>query len=483
MDLEQENPDTLTGFTDKSFDGLPSLAIIGRSNTGKSTLFNRFMNRRMAIVADERGVTRDVLSATAFLMGKPVLISDTGGVVEGAMGLDKAVTDKALQTAAATDLVLLVLDASGITREDEIVIEKLRPLSNKLLVAVNKCEGGKDTLCAANFYQYGFSELFFISASHGDGVTDLAKAITARLDFSRTKEIKEAVKPIRIALMGKPNTGKSTLLNTLTRSSASIVSDIAGTTRDSVSATFTFKGRAFTVIDTAGIRKKSRVTDNTEYYSVNRAVKTLDKCDVVILMIDAKEFLSEQDKKICALAFESGRAIIFALNKWDLSDGYLPPAATNSPRALQNKPLNQTREFKKAANNINIMFSKMAYAPILPLIAKDGTGVATLLREVIEVYSQLNRKLDTSVLNKALKDFTTAHPAPLGRGEHFALRYITQTSVNPVEFTIFATRADAVSDQYIAYLQNKIRTELGFDKIPVRVVIKASRTAWENRKK
>lgn len=481
MDFPTQNNDFETGYTEKSFEGVPTLAIVGRSNTGKSTLFNRFMNRRLAIVSDERGLTRDGMSATAFLVGHPVRLIDTGGFIEGAKGLDKAVIDKAFEAAVSADLVLLVIEASGVTREDEIVIEKLRPLFSKVIVAVNKCEGGKDAHFAANFYRYGFDALYFISATHGDGIGELAKAITARLDFSRLKELPATIAPIRIALVGKPNTGKSTLLNTLTKTSASLVSDIAGTTRDFVTADFVFKDQPFIVVDTAGIRKKARVSEDAEYYSVNRAVKTMNTCDVVILMIDAAQGLSEQDKKICALACECGRAIIFALNKWDLSEGYKNLSSTASQNFAKGKALNQTREFKKAAKNINIMFSKMAYAPIVPLIAKDGTGVATLMREVTEVYSQLTKKLDTSVLNRALKDFIAEHPAPLGNGAHFALRYITQTSTNPVEFTIFATRADAVSDQYKAYLQNKIRTELGFEKIPVKVILKASRTAWEKR--
>ena len=262
--------------------------------------------------------------------------------------------------------------------------------------------------------------------------------------------------------MGKPNTGKSTLANRLTHSDASIVSDYAGTTRDVVEGTFSYGGADFQVLDTAGIRRKTKVKENVEYYSVNRAIKTLDECDVVILMIDAQDGLDEQVKKLCALAHERGRGIVFALNKWDTQE-------------------KGRTAFRKAAENIRIMFGHMEYAPIVAISALEGKGIKDLLNTVLELYAQLTRKVETSVLNAALKDWLFQYPPPAAKTAHFKVRYMTQTGVNPVSFLIFATKPESVPQTYIAYLKNKIREDLGFNKIPVQLELKASRQKWEDR--
>ena len=269
--------------------------------------------------------------------------------------------------------------------------------------------------------------------------------------------------PIRIAIMGKPNTGKSTLSNRLTHSNNSIVSNYAGTTRDTVEGKFEYGGRKFQILDTAGIRRKAKVHENVEYYSVNRAIKTLDRCDVVFLMIDAMEGLAEQDKKICSLAFERGRGIIFVLNKWDLKEDQ------------SKKVIKDTKKW------INIMFGQMEFAPILTLSALEGTGIKDLLNEAISLYGQLNHKVPTTALNMALKDWLFKYPPPASKTAHFKIRYMTQKSVNPVSFLIFATRPEVVPETYVTYLKNRIREDLGFDKIPVQLEMKASRKKWEDR--
>ena len=265
--------------------------------------------------------------------------------------------------------------------------------------------------------------------------------------------------------MGKPNTGKSTLSNRLTHSENSIVCDYAGTTRDVVEGVFEYAGRNFKVLDTAGIRRKAKVHDDVEYYSVNRAIKTLDECDVVFLLIDAVEGLAEQDKKICSLAFEKGRGIIFVLNKWDLRD-----EQTN-------------KAVKEVRNWMNIMFAHMDFAPILPLSALNGSGVKDLLNTAIALYEQLTRKIETSALNNALQDWLDRYPPPASKTAHFKIRYMTQTSTNPVNFMIFATRPEVVPETYITYLKNRIREDLGFDQIPVQLEMKGSRQKWEQRGK
>lgn len=455
------------GIADKKYEGLPVIAIAGRPNVGKSTLFNRFMNRRLAIVDPTPGVTRDPVEGDAFLNGNPVHLVDTGGYKlqrdEGTKEaeLDALVVERSLSVIEKADLVLLLLEAGQITGEDEEFILKLRPYWDKVIAAVNKTEGGRKESEAWEFAKFGFNELIFISAAHGDNIGELTDALVSRLDFSKVKEI-ETEEPIRIAIMGKPNTGKSTLSNRLTHTEASIVSDYAGTTRDTVEGEFEYRQKKFIVLDTAGIRRKAKVNENVEYYSVNRAIKTLSRADIVFLLIDAEEGLTEQDKKICSLAFERGRGIIFVLNKWD-----------TQPQDKKN--------FRDRKEWINIMFGQMEFAPIAAVSALEGTGIKNLLDTALELYSQLTRKIETSALNAALKDWLFKYPPPASKTAHFKIRYMTQTQTNPVSFLIFATRPEVVPQTYITFLKNQIRKDLGFDKIPVQLELKASRQKWEER--
>ena len=464
---DENATEELKFFPDKSYINLPTVAIAGRPNVGKSTLFNRFMHKRLAIVDPTPGVTRDPVEGTAFIGGKPVHLVDTGGfkldrdLKSRESEMDELVVEKSLSVIKRADLILLLLEAGKITGEDEEFIHLLRPYWDKVVVAVNKCEGGFGENISWNYLQYGFNELLFISADHGDHITELAKAITSRLDFSDVKEgIEEPV--IKIAIVGKPNTGKSTLSNRLTNTQNSIVSDYAGTTRDVVEGSFTWGKRKFEVLDTAGIRRKAKVKQNVEYYSVNRAIKTLDECDIVFLMIDAEQGLADQDKKICSLAYERGRGIIFVLNKWDLKE--------------------QTKKvYKDTVDYIQYMFGQMQFAPILRLSALNGDGIKELMETTIRLYKQLTTKIETSALNKALDDWLFRYPPPASKAIHFKIRYMTQTGTNPVSFRIFATSPDNVPDSYVTYLKNRIREDLGFDQIPVMLEMKSSRKRWENR--
>lgn len=465
---DSNEEEELKFFRDKTYINLPLVVIAGRPNVGKSTLFNRFMRRRLAIVDPTPGVTRDPVEAVAFINDKPVHLMDTGGfkldrdigTMEAVM--DELVVEKTLSMLKKADVILLLMEAGKITGEDEEFIQILRPYWDKVIVAINKCEGGKGEEIAWNYLQYGFKELLFISADHGDHISDLAEKLTSRLDFSQVQEGTEEDIPIKIAIMGKPNTGKSTLSNRLTHTENSIVSDYAGTTRDVVEGEFTYAGRKFEVLDTAGIRRRAKVKENVEYYSVNRAIKTLDECDIVFLMIDSQYGLAEQDKKICSLAYERGRGIIFVLNKWDTQD-------------QSRKTLRATIDY------INTMFGQMNWAPILPLSALNGTGIKDLLNKTIEIYKQLTKKVETSAINRALDDWLFKYPPPATKAIHFKIRYMTQTSANPVSFRLFATSPDNVPESYVTYLKNRIREDLGFDQIPVQLEMKASRKRWENR--
>lgn len=441
---------------DKKYRNCPVVALVGRPNVGKSTLFNRLLRQRRAITDPTPGVTRDPVEADAFIARHPVRLIDTGGFKLEREILEDQVVAKTLDTLKEADLIVLVMEASDPTSEDEEFINFLRPYREKLLLAVNKTEGGRRESYAWNLLSYGFEDVHMISAEHGDRILELEDAIVERLDFSVVQEAEDLGAFIRIALLGKPNTGKSTLSNRLTASDASIVSDIPGTTRDVVEGSFMYRQRQFQVLDTAGIRRKSKVNENIEYYSVNRAIKSLDNADLVFLMIDAQEGLTDQDKKIAGLAHEKGRGIIFVLNKWDTM-----PEVKNS--------------FEAVRDRMHYMFGQMEYAPIVPICAVDGTGVDTLLNTALRMYTQLTKKIETGPLNQALERWLQENPPPIGPATRFKIKYATQVSANPVHFIFFVSRPAAVTESYTAYLRNKMRKDLGFSLIPLKIDIRASR--------
>ncbi len=436
---------------------LPVVAIAGRPNSGKSTLFNRLLRERRAITDPTPGVTRDPVEAECELpySGKRIMLVDTGGFKMDREGLDAEVVRRSLETIKRADLIVFLMDVTTVTPEDEYFVELLRPMTDKVLLAVNKADSPERDVLTYNFLSYGFSDAVFISAEHSRNIDELEERIVARLDFSRVEEYEDVHDDVRLAIIGKPNTGKSTLMNRLLGEEKSLVSDVAGTTRDVVEGAFESKGRRFTVLDTAGMRRKSKVRDDVEYYSVNRAVKSIEDADVVILMIDAREGLTEQDKKVAALAAERGRGVIFALNKWD-----------EMPR-IKNA-------FEAARDKLQYFFGQMSYAPVMALSAKDGTGVEELLATAVRLFKQLNARVETGPLNKALERWLEAFPPPIGRSTHFKIRYATQVSANPLRFVFFASRKDAVSEAYVSYLRNQIRKDLGFSSVPVAVEVRGS---------
>jgi len=449
------------------YENLPLVVLVGRPNVGKSTLFNRLLHKRRAITDPTPGVTRDPIEEECVLPGtepgseRRIRLADTGGFKLEREGLDDLVVARTMSLISRADLILFIVDATSITPEDQEFAELLRPKSEKLLLVVNKADSPeRDTLVWAHM-QWGFPNFVFVSAEHNRNIDELTAAIAPKLDFSGVRTVDVERADIRVAIMGKPNTGKSSLLNLLLGEEKSIVSDVPGTTRDIVEGRFSWKGRGIVVLDTAGIRRKKKVTEDIEYYSVTRSISVVDRADIVLLMIDAVEGLTEQDKKIAAFAVDEGRGVIFVLNKWDLM-----PEVKNT--------------FEAARDKLRWFFGQMAYAPVVAISAREGTGLDKLMNTVISMYGKLNRHIETSKLNKAVSDWIEETPPPIGTRTRFKLRYAVQTSVNPQRFTFFVTRPEVVPDSYISFLKNRIREYFGMDSIPISLELKASRKGWES---
>jgi len=451
-------PESSTESPAVRYENLPLVVLAGRPNVGKSTLFNRLIGKRRAITDPQPGVTRDPIEEECTLRGtdKKVLLVDTGGFRLEREGLDELVVARALAYIERSDLVLFMVDVSEITPEDEEFAALLRLYADKLMLVVNKADSPERDALVWAHAQWGFEPVFFISAEHNRNIDELAEAIAAHLDFSRVREVALEKADIRIAIMGKPNTGKSTLLNALVGQERSIVSAEPGTTRDIVESRFLYKGRGISVLDTAGIRRKKKVTDNVEYYSVVRSIAVVNRADVVILLIDAKEGLSEQDKKIAAFAVEAGRPVVLALSKWDTM-----PTMKNA--------------FEAARDRLRFFFGQMAYAPVVAISAKEGQGIDRLMGTVVSLYGKANKVIETSRLNQAVAAWMEATPPPAGPRTHFKLRYAVQASVNPQRFIFFVTRPEAVTESYRSFLKNKIRLEFGLDGIPIQLELRASR--------
>jgi len=433
---------------------LPKIVIVGRPNVGKSTLFNRILKRRRAITDPTPGVTRDIIEEKAIIAGREVILVDTGGYkVEHDDQFDELVAEKSLSVLDDADLIMFILDVNEVSGEDESYISHLRSYMDKTLVVANKVDYVEKEPEIYNLYTLGFENIVGISASHGRNIKELEEKILSMIDFDNLKERADNHPDIRIAILGKPNAGKSTLANALTGKEDSIVSPIAGTTRDVVKGHFEYKNENFRVMDTAGIRKKKRVVEDVEYYSVNRAIKTINQSDVVFLMIDGEEGLSEQDKKIAHQIVKKGKGVILVLNKWDLK------------KDVKN-------EFKAVEDRMRFLFPILDFSPILPISAKNGDGLKELLDMALLIRKQLKNRVETPVLNNALAEWVDFTPIPHVKSKTFKIRFITQVSSDPVEFLLFVNREKLFPSSYVRYIKNQIKKEFGFNKIPFTIELK-----------
>ncbi len=433
---------------------MPVVAIVGRPNVGKSTLFNRILGQRRAIVEDVPGVTRDRNYAEVTRYGKPFILIDTGGFEP--VSDDRLLVQMREQSQLAVeeaDVILFVMDGrEGLTPSDIEVASLLRRSGKPLFYVVNKIDGPGQDAAAADFYRLGIDTIHSLSAEHGRGVgelvDDLLDALPAVPEAAEAEEGE-----VRLAVVGRPNVGKSSLVNRLLGYERVVANAEAGTTRDSIDTPFVYNRQRYVLIDTAGIRRKGKVSHKLEKYSVIQALKGMDRAHVVLVVIDAVEGVTEQDMTVAGYALEKGRAIILVVNKWDLV------AKDHKTMGLY-------------VQNLRTNFKFLTYAPILFVSALSGQRVARIMGKVEKVALEFNRHIPTPALNQVLKEATLSHQPPMYQGKRVKLYYMTQTAVRPPSFVIFANRAEGVHFSYHRYLVNQLREAFGFEGCPIRLSFK-----------
>ena len=428
-----------------------TVAIVGRPNVGKSTLFNKLVGDRLSIVKDEPGVTRDRLYREMEWLGNKFLLVDTGGLEPRAQDFMMSKIKKQAQVAIdEADVIIFLVDGkAGITGLDEDVATILRKQDKKVIVAVNKIDNYmKEQENIFEFYGLGFEEVIGISGEHKTNLGDLLDAVVEKFDNKSTKEISEG---LSIAILGRPNAGKSSLLNKLLNKERSIVSDIAGTTRDTIDSALKYDGEMYTLIDTAGIRRKSKVEDDIEYYSVLRAMKAIKRADVCVLMLDATELLTDQDKRIAGMIYDERKPIIIAINKWDLIE----------------KNDNSVKEFKEL---VKADLSFLDYAPIVTISALTGKRTLNILEQAKFINEEYHKKVTTGILNQILAEIVAQNPVPTRKGRAVKLNYGTQISQAPPKFVFFANNPELIHFSYKRYIENKLREYFGFEGCPIDIV-------------
>ncbi|MFA5308974.1 MAG: ribosome biogenesis GTPase Der [Dehalococcoidales bacterium] len=430
----------------------PVVAIVGRPNTGKSTLLNRIVKRPVAITQDLPGTTRDRNMADVSWGGVEFTLVDTGGLeIDPQSTIAHGVKNQVETAITQADVIVNVVDAiAGVTPMDLEIAGLLRKANKPLLLAVNKADNEKLETGALEFYELGLGEPLPVSAHHGRGVADLLDSIVALLPAHPPEEVKPEA--IKVAIVGRPNVGKSMLLNALVGGERAIVDSTPGTTRDAVDTPYDYQGQDMLLIDTAGIRRRGKVQAGVEQYSVVRTFRAIDRADVVLLLLDATEMVTSQDTHIAGYIQEAYKGIIIIANKWDLVE--------NKDTAAWNKFVKS--EFKFAS-----------YAPILYTSAKSGLGVDKIMPQVIQVYRERLKRLSTAKVNEVIQQAVASHNRPTSQGKQLKIFYATQAEANPPTFVFFTNDAKLVHFSYRRFLENKIREAFGFIGTPLRFTFKS----------
>ncbi|MGY3589945.1 GTP-binding protein [Bradyrhizobium sp. USDA 4341] len=454
-----------------------TIAIIGRPNVGKSTLFNRLVGQKLALVDDEPGVTRDRREGQARLYDLDFTIIDTAGLDEGAKGSLTARMQEQTETAIAlADALMFVIDARvGLTPTDRAFADFARKANKPVVLVANKAEGKHGEIGAMESYALGLGDPVQISAEHGEGMGDLHEALSALVpatpeeddeveDDEDISEEEAAQRPIRVAIVGRPNAGKSTLINHLLGEERLLTSPEAGTTRDSIAVEITWQGRQFRVFDTAGLRRRSRIEEKLEKLSVADALRAVRFAEVVVMMMDSQNKFEEQDLRIADLIEREGRAIVLAVNKWDL---------------VERKP-NQISQLRIDADH---WLPQVKGAPIVAVSGLMGEGIDRLMIAIQEAYAVWNRRLPTAALNRWFEQAIQASPPPAVSGRRLKLNYITQVKARPPSFVLFCSRADAIPRSYLRYLTNSLRETFDLPGTPIRITLREKANPFAHKRK
>jgi GTPase len=427
----------------------PVIAIVGRPNVGKSTIFNRIVGERISIVEDIPGVTRDRIYSSGEWLTHDFNVIDTGGIDIGDEPFLEQIRQQAEVAIDEADVIIFLTNGrEGVTAADEEVAKILYKSKKPVVLAVNKIDNPEMREDIYDFYSLGFGEPIPISGAHGLGLGDLLDE--AARHFPKNKPIEYGEDVVKFSLIGRPNVGKSSLVNAILGEERVIVSDIAGTTRDAVDSPYTFNGGKYVIIDTAGIRKKGKVYESTEKYSVLRALRAIERSDVVLVVINAEEGIIEQDKKIAGYAHEAGRAIVIVVNKWDAIE-------------------KDEKTMKELEHKIREHFLFLSYAPIVFLSAKTKKRIHTLLPMINTASENHSMRVETSVLNDVIMDAVAMNPTPTDNGRRLKIYYTTQVAVKPPTFVVFVNEPELLHFSYERFLENRIRDAFGFKGTPIKI--------------
>ncbi|AXX64579.1 ribosome biogenesis GTPase Der [Bombilactobacillus bombi] len=431
---------------------LPVVALVGRPNVGKSTIFNRIISQRLSIVEDTPGVTRDRIYAHGEWVGKEFSIIDTGGITLDDQTLNKEITGQAEIAIEEADVVVMIVDARvGVTPEDEIVAKILYKSHKPIVLAVNKADNLDQRQDIYDFYMLGLGEPFAVSGVHGTGMGDLLDEIVKKLPAQSEEKADDSIK---FSFIGRPNVGKSSLVNAILGEKRVIVSQMEGTTRDAIDTSFVNEvdGQSFTMIDTAGIRKRGKVYENTEKYSVLRAMRSIDRSDVVVMVLDGEQGIREQDKRVAGYAHEAGRGVIIAVNKWD---------------AVIHKDQKTMQEF---TDYIRKEFRYLNYAPIIFVSALKHQRLEQIVELVMTINENQKRRIQSSLLNELLLKATAIAPAPTVKNKRLRLYYLTQVATTPPTFVVFVNDPDLFHFSYERFIINQLRTTFDFTGTPIKII-------------
>lgn len=428
---------------------MQTVCLIGKPNVGKSTIFNRLIKEKKSIIMDTPGVTRDRIYGVVHLIDKSFHLIDTGGLSLENGDFNKDILAQATLAIDEADLILFIVDATcEISTEDKMVASMLHKSNKKVLVLVNKADNKERQNNLYNFYELGFEDMIAISAEHNIGFDKLNSYLESNISEGKEKEDNR----VKFCFVGRPNVGKSSLVNALLKEDRLIVSDIAGTTRDAVDSTFKYNGNEYVVIDTAGMRKKGKIYEQIEKYSYIRSLKAIDRSDVCVLVIDAKEGIIEHDKHIASYALEAGKPLVIVVNKWDTVDDQ-----------------NNIREFTKL---IRAEFKFLSYVPIVFVSAKTKKRIHTIMPEVCKVYNNSIKEIKTSILNDVIRDAVMLNQPPSYKGKRLKIYFVSQTGIAPPKFTFNVNSKGLVHFSYKRYLENKIRESFDFEGTPIEIIFK-----------